>query len=236
MANKADLLTTGCWQGRPCFVVGGGPSLRGFDFDRLKGSLTIGVNRAFEFFTPTILLAIDARFYRWVYEGKYGEEALLKIVAYKGIKAGIRISDRHVPGVREIRSLGVSGPVVPIEQGIYHGNNSGYSAVALALALGAGPVYLLGLDFRYDGERTHFHDGHPERTQERELVRKCLPHFEKLAASRDGRRCRVLNTEWPLPPSSRLVPLFGHVEIEAISRSFSHKKSSEADFRRRVQV
>jgi hypothetical protein len=198
MTNReADLLTAASIKGRPCFVIGGGPSLRGFDFELLRGELSIGVNRAFEFFTPTILLAIDARFYRWVYEGKYGEEALRKLAAFKGIKVGVRMSAAHVPGVVEIKSLGARGPIVPVEQGIYHGNNSGYSAVALALALGADPVYVLGIDLRYagpeDAKVSHFHDGHPERTLERELRNKCLPGFVALAGSPEGRRVKVIN-------------------------------------------
>ena len=34
------LLEDGAWAGRRCFIVGGGPSLKGFDFRRLKGELT----------------------------------------------------------------------------------------------------------------------------------------------------------------------------------------------------
>jgi hypothetical protein len=199
MTNReADLLAAG-WKGRPCFVVGGGPSLRDFDFELLRGALSIGANRAFEFFSPTILLAIDARFYRWVYEGKYGEDALRKLAAFKGKKVGVRMSAAHVPGVVEIKSLGVKGPIVPIEQGLYHGNNSGYSAVALALALGADPVYVLGVDLRYAGPEgakvSHFHTGHPERTLERELRNKCLPPFVELSKTKEGRRVKIVNPE-----------------------------------------
>lgn len=212
MTNReADLLTAATFTGRPCYVVGGGPSLRGFDFELLRGELTIGTNRVFEFFTPTILVAIDARFYRWVYEGKYGEEALRKLAAFKGPKVGIRISAQHVPGTIEIKSLGARGPIVPIEQGIYHGNNSGYSAVALALALGADPVYVLGIDLRYAGPEgakvSHFHSGHPERTIERELRNKCLPPFVDLSRSPEGSRVRIVNPE-PGPVFSLLGDYF----------------------------
>lgn len=212
MTNReADLLTAANFTGRPCYVVGGGPSLRGFDFELLRGELTIGANRVFEFFAPTILLAIDSRFYRWVYEGKYGEEALRKLVAFKGPKVGVRISAPHVPGVVEIKSLGARGPIVPISEGIYHGNNSGYSAVALALALGADPVYVLGIDLRYAGPEgakvSHFHSGHPERTLERELRNKCLPPFVDLSRSKEGARVRIVNPE-PGPVFSLLGDLF----------------------------
>ena len=227
MNQKADLLTTGCWSGRSCFVIGGGPSLRHFDFSSLGDSLTIGVNRAFEFFSPTVLLAIDARFFRMVYESKYGEEAISKLAAYRGIKVGVRMSQAHVPGVLEIKSLGVSGPITPIELGIYHGNNSGYSAVALALALGADLVYMLGIDMRYDGNDTHFHDGHPERTQESELVKKCMPHFITLARSEAGRRVKLINLRWPEESFSRLASHFKEVPFDSdknTSRTASGKE------------
>jgi len=212
---STNSLATGCWRGHSCFIVGGGPSLRGFNFDLLNGWLTIGVNRAFEFFSPTILLAIDARFYQWVLDGKYGREAENKLACYKGFKVGIRISEPHIPGILEIKSLGASGPIVPIEQGIYHGNNSGYSAVALALALGADPVYIMGIDLRYDGKQTHFHSGHPELTPEKELFNKCIKPFINLSTTKEGERVKLVNTQWPEKSFSKLAGYFNQVSFEA---------------------
>jgi hypothetical protein len=208
---KADLLATGSWHGQSCFVVGGGPSLRHFDFKRLDGALTIGTNRAYEFFTPTIMLAIDARFYEDIYAGKYNEGALRKLNAFNGPKVGIYICKHHPPGVTEIKSLGVSGPIMPIERGIFHGNNSGYSAVALALALGANPVYVMGIDLRYDGEIMHHHDGHPEKTSEKQLFTKCIDPFINLSRMPEGRRVKLFNPEWPQTIFSRLGEYFQQV-------------------------
>lgn len=210
MTNETSI-TTGCWRGRSCFVVGGGPSLRSFDFKLLDDRLTIGVNRAFEFFDPTILLALDARFYEWVMAGKYGDKAKWQFEIFKGVKVGIRVSRPHPVGVREIKSLGVKGPIVPVEEGIYHGNNSGYSAVALALALGANPVYVLGIDMRYDGDRSHHHDGHPELTPERELQRKCIGNFKALSMLPEAYRVRFVNLSWPEENFSAVAEFFYQV-------------------------
>ena len=211
---NTSLLATDSWRGHSCFVIGGGPSLRGFDFEKLKGHLTIGTNRVFEFYSPTVLLAIDVRFWEWVLTDKYGSEAANKLLDYKGIKAGIRISKPHMPGVFEIKSLGPNGPIVPIEQGIYHGNNSGYSAVALAVALGANPVYVMGIDLRYDGGVTHFHDGHPEKTPEKQLQDKCLQPFVDLSHSPDGMAVKIVNLQWPEKNFSLLGDLFDSVNID----------------------
>ena len=32
------------WAGHPAFIIGGGTSLQGFDFTRLAGEFTIGIN------------------------------------------------------------------------------------------------------------------------------------------------------------------------------------------------
>lgn len=221
MSNITGLLESGSWAGRSCYVVGGGPSLRGFDFERIQGKLSIGVNRAYEYCDPTILLALDARFYRWIYEGKYGEGAIRKIEAFKGTKAGIRVSRDHIPGIIQIKGLGVSGPIVPIEEGLYHGNNSGYAAVALALALGASPVYVLGIDLRYDGDVTHFHEGHPEKTREIDLFKKCLGPFEDLSRTPIGlTSVKLVNLQWPERNFSRISGLFDEVNIQFAIDSF----------------
>lgn len=214
--RKLAGLASGLWLGRECFVIGSGPSLCGFNFGLLENELTIGCNRAAEFFSPTILLTIDARFHDWMAVGKYGREAQNSYFSFKGLRVGIRISRAHAPGVTEIKSLGVVGPIVPVEEGIYHGNNSGYSAVALALAMGADVVYIMGIDLRYAGNATHNHDGHPEPTPEIELRRKCLPSFEALAKRPEGRRVRIVNLYWPQPNFSLLANLFDNVNLNYI--------------------
>lgn len=46
-------------RGRPIFVLSTGPSLRGFDFRRLDGHVTIGVNRIVEYYHPSIMFFVD---------------------------------------------------------------------------------------------------------------------------------------------------------------------------------
>ena len=48
------------WKGRRCFVVGGGPSLQGFDFNVLKGELVIALNAGF-IINPTLSFIFDLR-------------------------------------------------------------------------------------------------------------------------------------------------------------------------------
>ena len=61
-----EILPDGSWSGRRCFIVGGGPSLKGFDFERLRGERVIAINKAF-YDVPfaDIVFAMDSPFLIW---------------------------------------------------------------------------------------------------------------------------------------------------------------------------
>ena len=62
-----DALPKKAWRSSPAFIIGGGPSLRGFDITRLAGELTIGINAAAYLRpAPTICYAGDIRFLQMV--------------------------------------------------------------------------------------------------------------------------------------------------------------------------
>ena len=54
------------FEGETIYIIGGGPSLKNFDFRSLAGSRTIAVNKAM-FFYPNadVLYWTDSRFYTW---------------------------------------------------------------------------------------------------------------------------------------------------------------------------
>src|SRR5262249_21646615 len=47
------------YRGRPIFVLSTGTSLRGFDFRRLNGHVTLGVNRIVEHYHPSVVFFVD---------------------------------------------------------------------------------------------------------------------------------------------------------------------------------
>ena len=184
----------GAWQGRRCFIVGGGPSLVGFDFDCLKGKLVIGINRAFEKFDPTVIFSMDSRFYTWLTSGALGGQALEKFersqarkiwVDTHGFKYGPEIlTVPHLPGAGVGRSL---------TGGIYGGSNSGFAALNLAVCLGANTIYLLGFDLiSQGGFQRWFHDGYPE-VQRDSVFDTFRQDFEKAALELQQRGIRVIN-------------------------------------------
>ena len=49
------------YAGLPIFILSTGTSLRGFDFRRLDGRITIGINRIIEYYHPSIVHFVDIR-------------------------------------------------------------------------------------------------------------------------------------------------------------------------------
>lgn len=160
-----DKFPNGAWEGKRCFVIGGGPSLTGFDFSRLDNELVLGVNRSYEFIDPTIQVSIDDRFIGWADTGHFGPDALAKWQSLTATKCFVhytwtgRTSKDHyfVPCNRtegfsfDLRALG-------------HTSNSGYTAMNIACCLRAKEVYLLGFDMKAVDEngkkKEWFHSGY----------------------------------------------------------------------------
>lgn len=131
----SEILGVNDWKGRRCFVIGGGASLRDFDFSLIENELTIGVNKIYRVFEPTILFFADRIM--------YDEIMPLKM---KSIKVAVDYTNACFDGVYYVRSAGTKGVGMDIDN-LYTGNNSGFGALNLALVLGAEPIYLLGFDY-----------------------------------------------------------------------------------------
>jgi hypothetical protein len=158
-------LKDGAWKGRRCFIVAGGRSLRGFDFSRLRGERTIAINKALlEVPFADVLFGMDYQFLEWILRGDLGEDYRRAFLRFTGEKIWLNLTGTSYPYPRDVRVLlgaGEIGWTKTLEAGLYHGNNSGYGAINLALLLGADPIYLLGYDMKEPG---HYHSGYPTKT------------------------------------------------------------------------
>ena len=159
----AEHVKNGAWKGRRCFIIGGGPSAKGLDLDRLQGELTIGINRAYELLSPTILFGVDGQLFGWAELGKLGEESKAKFNAYKGFKVWMALHKMYPPDIYLIDPDESDGYRIGTTKRLAYKNNSGYGAINLAAALGANPIYLIGFDMQGDkqGHQKWWHDGYP---------------------------------------------------------------------------
>ncbi len=213
-----EIMPSGIWKGRRCFIIGGGPSLRGFDFSQLKGELVITVNRGLESFPDSILnLCQDARLWGWWECGDLGAEAKKKFDEYPGQKVWLDVQRFPYPeDIRIIRTCHRSDfNFKSYANGIPPWGNSGLNALCLASCLGADPIYLLGFDCKGENGRTaNHHSGYPDSHQEgvyKSFIRdfnEAAPDLRKVA--------RVVNLN---PASSIRCFDFGRIEdVKRISR------------------
>jgi len=193
--NFADIITDNIWKGQRCFIIGGGKSLKGFDWRILKGELTIGVNMAFMKISPSILFSTDSRFYEWIIQGALGEDVQRKFADYQGFKVWLNFFKYKYPdAVYQVDSAGEKILTSSLKDGIGHGSNSGYAALNLAICLGANPIYLLGFDMQGDGngKQVWWHDGYP-LNQGESIFTHMIENFERASVEIKDRGFRVIN-------------------------------------------
>jgi hypothetical protein len=126
-----DILPDGSWEDQRCFIIGGGESLKGFDFSKLKNELVIGVNRAYEVVDCTINYAMDNNLYRWITTGKLGQEAKKKFKDFKGIPVWLDSAGYDYPrGIFILNKSDGHKNSYIMKDGIRSGTNAGFGTHA----------------------------------------------------------------------------------------------------------
>ncbi len=140
------------WSGEDVFVIGGGPSLKGFDWSRLDGKRLIGCNDA------AIILGAERCPVCFFADLKWYDKNKDELQTYVD-NGGLVVTHcrqlipRRIPWLKvmEKQSMGLHNGALGF------GGNSGCSAVNLALILGACRVFMLGFDCKL-GTTSHWHD------------------------------------------------------------------------------
>lgn len=195
-----SVLKGGEWRGQRCFVIGGGPSLRGFDFNRLKGhGRIIACNRSFlDVLFADMMIAMDVDLFRWVHSGALAKGAVtkkeiqVKFRKFQGFKVLIELGNNRMDGIYYIHSYRLPQVTRRFKQGIYTGNNTGVGALMAAITLGCNPIYLLGIDGKHEGKRSHYHGGYP-RPQMAVSMKSFVNHFGFVAKPIKRAGIRVIN-------------------------------------------
>ncbi len=203
------------WAGQTCYLVGGGPSLRGFDFDQLRGLHTIAINRSFlDCPYAEVVCFSDGRFWRWW--GPDGSEGQ-SLPDHPGLKITVQ-SDRKVshPTVLNMTGTGRRG-LETRRNRLRHGNSTGCAAMNVAWHLGAARIILLG----YDGKPAkdggdNYHGGHPVGYAKAGPVtayEKMAPYYEPIGLELATRGVEVINAS---PDSA--ITCFPKVDLSSIFR------------------
>lgn len=160
------------WLDETVYLIGGGPSLKGFQWDLLDGKKSIAINRAVQFYpNANAVYWTDSRVYMW-----YKND----IDKFKGLKYTLKAGSNYT-GKVNILKKGMKFGLETEKDSLAHGNNSGYAAINLAVHLGAKKIILLGYDMGNEGAISHFHDGYPvNATAENIYKNQFIPGFTVL--------------------------------------------------------
>jgi hypothetical protein len=207
MAHKLDNL----YKGLPIYIISTGTSLRGFDFSRLDGKITIGINRVIEYYHPTIMHFVDITAHTTHATALRSYNGM--IIA--GPKAGpSETHDNTFLISRNIDTFELSGDMVETSKDVgrsfsdgWFGGGAGCTALHTAMLLGGDPIYLLGYDYYEDNGR-HF-DEYDESRNDRNVYDFSIEGAEHIG--RQNWIPKIYNCN----PRSRLT-CFGYADIEAL--------------------
>ena len=147
---------TQIWEDEPCYIIGGGPSLKNFNWNLLFEKNVIGCNAAFYIGVDLIPIMIfgDGAFLR---QHRSGLDNYSK-------NGGLVITNSHIVNRFDppeyLKQMKKANRGL-IKDGLGWNANTGASAINLALLFGANPIYLLGYDMKLspEGEK-NFHNAY----------------------------------------------------------------------------
>lgn len=173
------------------YVVGCGPSLKGFRWPLLENKTTISVNGAIrDVPNPDWLVTADSRFARMASVCDFWDVQTYKVLVmgtdhkrYMSVQQYLHLWDRRITPRRFDGQIGFS------EDEFCTGQNSGFCGIQLAVILGARKIHLLGMDFHTEGGE-NYHDlysSDPRRLDE------FLTHFRTAVEILKGRDIEVVS-------------------------------------------
>lgn len=174
------------WEGKDVFIIGGGDSLRNFDWNLLISERTIGCNDAFLLGEKICKICIfgDASWFR-----KHEKE----LANYKGIvfTNAAQLYRTRLSWLwtaqRKVRGLS--------KRCIAWNDSTGAAAVNLALLLGAKRIFLLGFDMRISKEGKNNWHSKTESNLKRNKYEKFILGFTrlKLDLKKEFPGCEIIN-------------------------------------------
>lgn len=208
------------------FVIGGGSSLKDFDFSKLKDKDTIAVNMAaLDVPNPTYCITADSTIFRKVQEGYFKGVETTWVLVTNPNHCSMKWQDGKFIGKHGfvynlfcmnmvIRNAGVEGVGFSFND-FKTGYNSGFSGFQLAVLLGYKRIYLLGFDLA-SGSQCHYHERYNGREIRKESFDKYYDNFV-LALTRIKEETDI--EVFSCSPISRLNKIIQYVSLNNLTKN-----------------
>jgi len=192
------------WPNSVIFIVGGGPSIPDYDLNLIRGKYpTIGCNLAFLDFTwIDVIYFGDCKVHTWVSgKSKYRRQ----FDEYQGLKVSSCPDTRDDPRIKTL--FRVHKGIVKDRRSIGWNQNTGLSAINLAVHFGARKVILLGFDMKLSKDgRMNYHDYHLAKVNHPvDTLKKHINYSKFVAADVEKLGIEVINAtpgsalpHWPI--------------------------------------
>ena len=214
------------WCGETCFILGGGPSLKGFDAEVLRGrGRVLAINDAGLVMAPWA----DCLFFadkQWL-DGKGDWQGNWRdLPLYTGPDGGERLivsraADLERAGDHDIKRMAFARhQVLACDPCWLAGRSGGANAINLAVHFGAARQVLLGFDMRPSG---NWHDRHGQPQKASRYPEAFVPELYAMAPVLQGLGVEILNAT----PGSALT-CFPMVDLEAVLRCLPSRAASTA--------
>lgn len=203
-----------------CYIFGGGPSLRDFDWESFehqlpKGHYVFAINRAFEKLLNADLLYFTDKSFWDRYRGRMLNHEAYMILRgvipedYDNCKLRTHKDDKKVHIIKLTQESGI----VTAPGCAAHGCNSAYAAMNVAVSeFGFKTIHLLGVDLGAgpNGE-SHWHDGYGKAPTSKAVYARMFESFRNAAPVLKKMGVDVYN--WS--PTSPLTEVFPSYERDA---------------------
>lgn len=197
------------WDGDTCVIIGGGPSLAAVTVDALSRFRCIAVNAAFRI----------APFAEAMFFGDYGWFTQYS----KGLElfGGLKITNTdqalgrraEVLDIKVMRRHNLSCGICPVRDTLTWNNNSGATAINLAVHFGAKKIILVGFDMKRDGDRFNYHNEYarPDNVKTYNPYSRHMPAFPKIKADLDKLGVTCVNAT-----AGSALEVFPRISLEEI--------------------
>ena len=181
-----------------CYVIASGPSLIGFDFDALPDGPRIGANRSACLANCDMLCTVDRNFHM--------REA--EVIKRFGKNAYVALPNTTHPVYPEVNYWRHAQDRDGLARAPHTlaGSNSGFASFNLAIQLGFAEIALLGFDFKWDGNRSHFHEGYNQKRHIERNLRAWAQAFDTAAPLVREMGIRVTNFVGPMGSMVKAFP------------------------------
>ncbi|QDJ96521.1 hypothetical protein Xoosp13_335 [Xanthomonas phage Xoo-sp13] len=175
------------------FIVGGGNSLKNFDFKLLHGRCVIALNSAYKYVDEnSALYWADSNWgATWEDRGLADHPSKFKFTSRTQISPAMLASSRGVAGSHYLNLTGNSG-YDPNPDHV-RGTNSGGHAINLAVNMNAQRIILLGFDMGYVFGRSHFHSDHEHAVGASTYTEVFIPSINSLSSAIKHLPVEVIN-------------------------------------------